>query len=165
MSHATARSRTYGWQDPAALAAAAARLSGPEFFAAITEGRLPDPPAGATTGIRAAGFGDGRAVFELTPAEWHYNPMGSVHGGILATLADSALGCAVHTRLPAGTGYTTMEVKINFTRRVTAESGRLVCEATVVTMGRRVATSEARITDAAGRIVAHATSTCLITSP
>jgi uncharacterized protein (TIGR00369 family) len=165
MSDAAARNRTYGWEDPAALASAAARLSGPEFFSAISQGGLPDPPAGATTGIRAVEFGDGRAVFELTPAEWHYNPMGSVHGGILATLADSALGCAVHTKLPAGTGYTTVEVKINFTRRVTVESGRVVCEGTVVTMGRRLATSEARITDAAGRIVAHASSTCLIISP
>jgi uncharacterized protein (TIGR00369 family) len=147
------------------LAAAAACLSGPEFLARLAEDRLPDPPVGASTGIRAVEFGDGRAVFELTPAEWHYNPLGSVHGGTLATLADSALGCAVHTRLPAGTGYTTMEVKINFTRRVTVESGRIVCEGTVVTMGRRVATSEARITDATGRIVAHASSTCLITGP
>lgn len=85
-----------------------------------------------------------------------------MHGGILATLADSGLGCAVHTKLDAGFRYTSLEMKINFTRAVTVASGRLLCEGKVVTIGRRTATSEATITDESGRIVAHATSTCLI---
>ena len=82
-----------------------------------------------TTGIRAVEFGDGRAVFELEPAEWQYNPIGSVHGGVLTTLADSALGCAVHTKLGVGRGYTSLELKINFTRAVTVSSGPLRCVA------------------------------------
>src|SRR6201999_2393525 len=113
-------------------------------------------------GIHAVEFSDGRAVFELTPAEWQYNPIGSVHGGVLTTLADSALGCAVHTKLGVGRGYTSLELKINFTRAATVDSGLLRCVGQVITIGRRVATSEATITDHAGRVVAHASSTCLL---
>jgi uncharacterized protein (TIGR00369 family) len=114
--------------------------------------------------MEAIEFSDGRAVFELDPAEFHYNPLGTVHGGILALLADSACGCAVHSKLDAGQSYTSLEIKVNFTRAVTAKSGRLRAEGTVVSFGRRVATAEARVTDGAGRLVAHATSTLLIFS-
>lgn len=156
------RERAYGWGDPLVLAAAAARMSGLEFLAAIAEGRLPPPPAMVTAGIGAVEFADGRAVFDLIPAEWQYNPIGSVHGGVLTTLADSALGCAVHTKLGVGFGYTSLELKINFTRAVTVASGRLLCTGEVVTIGRRTATSTATITDQSGRVVGHASSTCLI---
>jgi uncharacterized protein (TIGR00369 family) len=159
---AVERERTYRWQDPVELAAAGTAMSGLDFLTAYLEGRIPAPPGLITGGIKPIEFSDGRAVFELTPAEWQYNPLGSVHGGILAMLADSALGCAVHTKLPVGTGYTSLEVKINFTRAVTVASGTLTCEGAVVTFGRRIATSEARISDATGRIVAHASSTLLI---
>ena len=158
----TDRARSYGWEDPLLLATAAGRMTGLEFLTAYTEGRLPHPPALVTNGIRPVEFADGRAVFELTPAEWQYNPIGCVHGGVLSTLADSALGCAVHTKLGVGFTYTSLELKINFTRAVTVASGRLRCVGTVVTIGRRVATSEATITDEAGRVVGHASSTCLI---
>ncbi|GHH85714.1 phenylacetic acid degradation protein [Streptomyces sulfonofaciens] len=157
-----ARERTYRWQDPATTAAAVPGRSGREFLEAIGDGTLPRPPILDTLGIDVVEVGDGRVVFALTPAEWHYNPIGSVHGGVMATLADTALGCAVHSRLPAGTGYTSLEVKINFTRAVTLASGRLVCEGKVLTLGRRTATSEARILDQQDRLVAHASTTCLV---
>ncbi|HEY4459925.1 MAG TPA: PaaI family thioesterase [Pseudonocardiaceae bacterium] len=157
-----ARERTYKWDDPLQLAAAANTMTGLEFLTAIADGMLPPPPVMTTTGIRAVEFGDGRAVFELKPAEWQYNPIGSVHGGVLTTLADSALGCAVHTKLGIGRGYTSLEQKINFTRAVTVSSGPLRCVGEVITIGRRVATSEATITDHKGRVVGHASSTCLL---
>lgn len=101
-------------------------------------------------------------VFEMTPAEWHYNPIGGVHGGVLATLADTALGCAVHSRLPLGTGYSTLEVKPNFVRPVTTATGRIRYIGQVVSLGRRAATAEARITDSNGKLYTHATTTCLL---
>lgn len=166
MSHAEdsqdERERAYRWADPLDLASAAERMTGLEFLTALAKGVLPTPPALVSVGIDAVEFADGLAVFELVPAQWQYNPIGTVHGGVLATLADSALGCAVHTKLDLGFRYTSLEMKINFTRAVTVASGRLLCEGKVVTIGRRTATSEATITDASGRVVAHASSTCLI---
>jgi uncharacterized protein (TIGR00369 family) len=153
--------RTYTWDEPVTVAASRT-MSGLDLLTAIAEGRLPAPPVLATTGITAVDFGDGYAVFALEPQPWHYNPIGSVHGGILSTLADSALGCAVHTRLAAGTGYTSLDLQIRFTRTVTVDSGPLRCEGRVVTLGRRAATAESTITDSAGRVMAHATTTCLL---
>lgn len=106
----------------------------------------------------------GRVVFELTPQAFHYNPIGSVHGGVLATLCDSAAGAAVHSTLEAGETYTSLEIKVSFLRGVTVDSGRLRCEGTVMTRGSRIATSEAKLVDASGKLVAHATSTCLVMS-
>jgi uncharacterized protein (TIGR00369 family) len=159
------RRRTYEWADPVELAGTGRGLAGLEFLTGLTDGRLPPPPVATTTGIEAVEFGAGRAVFALTPAEWQYNPIGSVHGGILATLADSALGCAVHSALPAGTGYTSLDLVLKFTRAVTVASGRVVAVGEVVSLGRRVATSQVTLTDAAGRVVAHGTSTCLVMGP
>jgi uncharacterized protein (TIGR00369 family) len=107
----------------------------------------------------------GRALFKLEPGEYQFNTIGSVHGGVLATLLDSTMGCAVHAMLPAGTGYTTLELKVNFLRRVTGETGSLRCEGSVIHLGRNVATAEARITDGEARLVAHATTTCLVIRP
>src|SRR4051794_29885998 len=95
----TTRERSYTWADPAVLAAAAQQLDGLDFFAQLAGEDFPPPPINATLGMALVEVGDGRAVFSLQPEEFHYNPIGSVHGGILATLADSALGCAVHTKL------------------------------------------------------------------
>ena len=156
------RERTYTWADPTLFAKAAQELDGLDFFAQLSNGMWPPPPINATTGIALVEVGDGRAVFELEPAEWHYNPIGSVHGGILATLADSALGCAVHTKLSAGTAYTSLDLTIKFTRAATLDSGLLTCEGRVVSIGRRTATAEAQITDQAGRVIGHAVATCLI---
>lgn len=156
------RERTYRWEDPKVFIDAARDLDGLEFLNKIGSGELPAVPAGATTDIHPVAVGDGWAEFEMQPAEWHYNPIGSVHGGMLAGLADSALGCAVHTKLPAGTAYTSLDLTIKFTRAANLESGRLTCRADVVTIGRRTATAEARVVDSHGRLVAHAVATCLL---
>jgi len=156
------RERTYAWADPRELAEAARRLDGLDFLRRIGSGDLPAAPAAATTGIVPVEVGDGYAIFEFEPAEWHYNPIGSVHGGMISTLADTALGCAVHTTLSAGTAYTSLDLTVKFTRAVTADSGRVRCEARVLSRGRRTATAEAHITDGRGRVVAHAVTTCLL---
>jgi len=105
---------------------------------------------------------DGKVVVVMAAQEFHYNPLGTVHGGVLATLLDTAAGCAVHTTLPAGMGYTSLDLTTKFLRPVTVASGSLRCEGTVISRGRTVALAQARLTDAAGRLVAHATSSCLL---
>ncbi|WP_083268425.1 PaaI family thioesterase [Lentzea guizhouensis] len=156
------RTRSCSWSDPQRLAEVVKETDGAEFLKKIGSGDLPAPPVAETTCITMAEIGDGYARFELTPAEWHHNPIGSVHGGILSTLADTALGCAVHSTLPAGTGYTSLDLTIKFTRPATLASGTLTCEGRVVTSGRRTATAEGRITDGSGRVIAHAVTTCLL---
>lgn len=156
------RRRTYEWSDPHESASSASTLSGLEFLNRMLRGELPRPPIVDTLGIDLVEVGEGHVVFEMTPAEWHYNPIGSVHGGALTTLADSALGCAVHSRLPVDVGYTSLDINVSFVRAATVASGRLRCTGSVITLGRRVATARAEITDAAGRLIAHATTTCLI---
>ncbi len=106
-----------------------------------------------------------RAAFRLTPREFHYNPLGSVHGGVFATMADSACGCAVHTMLPAGVFYTSLDLSVKFLRPVTVDTGPITAEGTVVHLGRRTALAEARITDAAGKVYVTATSSCLLIRP
>ena len=105
---------------------------------------------------------EGRAVFECTPSEYHYNPIGVVHGGLAATLLDSALGCAVHSTLAAGAGYSTVELHVNLVRPITMQTGRMRCEAEIVHVGRSMATAQGRLTDAAGKLYAHGTTTCMI---
>lgn len=157
------RERTYTWSDPIALAEAAATEAGLDFLNKIGAGELPPAPVGATTGIEPVEVGDGWATFQLKPQEWHYNPIGSVHGGILSTLADTALGCAVHSTLAAGDRYTSLDLTVKFARAATVDGGLLVCTGRVVAIGRRTATAEARIVDRADRVIAHAVTTCLIT--
>jgi uncharacterized protein (TIGR00369 family) len=156
------RQRSYTWSDPAVTATAVATTSGLDILRGVLTGTLPRPPILDTLGIDPVEVEDGRVVFEMTPQEWHYNPIGSVHGGVISTLVDSALGCAVHTRLPAGVGYTSLEIKVNFVRPVTTSTGPIRCEGTVLSLGRRSATAEARVTSAEGKLLAHATTTCMI---
>jgi uncharacterized protein (TIGR00369 family) len=148
--------------DPLALAARGRELSGMEYVRLIFSGELPPPPIAELMGFRGVEFEHGRAVFEMTPGPQHYNPIGSVHGGVALTLLDSAMGCAVHTTLDAGVGYTTLEVKTNFVRPITAETGLIRCEGAVLHGGSRVATAEGRLVDSSGRLLAHGTTTCLI---
>src|SRR5712691_3084265 len=162
---AGSRTRTVTWEDPMIGARAATAMAGIDYMRALERGELPPPPVAVLLDMFPAEVEPGRAVFELEPGEYQYNPIGSVHGGVVTTLLDSAMGCAVHTMLPAGTGYTTLELKVNFLRRVTTETGRLRCEGTVIHLGRTVATAEARIEDERGRLVAHATTTCLVMRP
>src|SRR3712207_5355656 len=112
-----------------------------------------------------AELGQGSAVFTVEPAEYHYNPIGVVHGGLAATLLDSAMGCAVHSTLPAGAGYTTLEIKGNYVRPMTAGMGLVRCEAKVIHTGGRTATAEGRIVDDDGKLYAHGTTTCIICRP
>jgi uncharacterized protein (TIGR00369 family) len=157
-----ARRRTVRWDDPSQSIEAVGRLDGLSFLEAIRDGRLPAAPVSQLMGFALTEVDAGRAVFECQPSESHYNPAGSVHGGVISTLLDSALSCAVHTTMPAGTGYTTAELKVNFVRPVVAGSGRLRSEGRVIHAGSRLATAEARLTDASGRLYAHAVGTCLI---
>ncbi|MYS22946.1 MULTISPECIES: PaaI family thioesterase [unclassified Streptomyces] len=139
--------------------------SGLEFLRAMADGAIPVPPILLTLGMRLESVGDGEAVFALEPAEFHYNPIGSVHGGVYATLLDSAAGCAVQTRLPAGTGYTSLDLSVKFLGAIRVGSGTVRCTGRVVHLGRRTALAEARIESADGRLLATATSSCLLITP
>lgn len=150
------------WSDPAALAEAARAMPGIDFLRAIRDGRLPAPPMAALLGFRLAEVEAGRAVFELVPGEQHYNPIGVVHGGLAMTLLDSAMGCAVHSLMPEGGGYTTLEAKTNLVRAITTSTGPLRAIGTVLHAGSRIASAEGRLVDAADKLYAHATTTCLI---
>jgi uncharacterized protein (TIGR00369 family) len=140
----------------------AATMSGLDLLQGIISGRLPAPPIAQLLGFDLAEVEKGRAVFEGVPALPHYNPLGSVHGGYAATLLDSCMACAVHSTLPKGVGYTTLEFKVSFIRALTVDTGRVRAEGKVISGGRRVATAEGRLVDARGRLLAHATTTCLI---
>ena len=159
------RSRTYTWEDPLPSVEAGLNLSGLEYMQKLAAGELPPPPIAVTMGFTLVEAEFGRAVFEVEPAEYLYNPIGVVHGGLAATMLDSALGCTVHTTLPAGTGYTTAELHVNYIRAITGKTGRLRCEGKIIHSGRQMATAEARLVDAEGKLYAHGTTTCLIFSP
>lgn len=159
------RTRTVTWEDPQALAEAGRGLSGLEYLQKIVAGELPRPPISALMNFGLTELSEGRAVFTVEPAEYHYNPIGVVHGGLAATLLDSAMGCAIHSTLPAGVGYTTLEVKVNYIRPMTARTGVVRCEAKVIHVGGRTATAEGRVVDQSGKLYAHATTTCIIFRP
>ncbi|MEU5912091.1 PaaI family thioesterase [Micromonospora sp. NPDC047527] len=157
-----ARSRTFTWSDPATNAAQVGRRSGIDMIRAMIAGELAGPPVMDLIDMGRMEAEEGRVVVELIPREFHYNPLGTVHGGVISTMLDTAAGCAVHTTLPAGVGYTSLDLNVKFLRPVTVDSGMLRCEGTVLQRGRRTALAEARLTDAGSRLIAHATSTCLI---
>jgi uncharacterized protein (TIGR00369 family) len=156
------RSLTVTWQDPIALAEAARSMSGLAFLQAVRDGRLSPAPIQELIGMKLVEVDSGRAVWELTPAEQHYNPIGVAHAGIASTLLDSAMACAVHSTLPLGRGYTTLEFKINLVRGVTVKSGAVRAIGKIVHAGKTTATAEARLEDAAGTLYAHATTTCIL---
>jgi uncharacterized protein (TIGR00369 family) len=158
----TGRSRTHAWDDPFAALSRASGLSGLEVMRRIVGGELPQPPMATTLGFALVEVERGRAVFEVEPAEFHYNPIGTVHAGLTMTLLDSAMGCAFASTLDAGVGWTTLELKANFVRPLTLESGPLRSVGTVIHAGRRVATTEARLEGPGGRLYAHGTSTILV---
>lgn len=139
-------------------------LSGLEFLQRIADGRLPAPPIAELLGFEPKEVEKGRAVFVSTPDSRLYNPIGSVHGGYAATLLDSCMACAVHSMLKAGQGYTTVELKVNFVRPLSADTGEIQAEGKIIQVGRQIASAEGRLTDARGRLLAHATTTCLVFS-
>jgi len=156
------RTRTFSWSDPALFAEPITQLSGLEFMRAFLDGKLPAPPFMDLLGVRLVSVEPGSTTFEFEPAEYMYSPLGTVHGGIVTMMLDTAMGCSFHTTLSPGSGYTTVELKVNFHRPVTAKSGALRATGHVVHSGSRVATAEARLTGAGGRLFANATSTLLI---
>jgi uncharacterized protein (TIGR00369 family) len=159
----TQRTRTHSWSDPLVTAQAAATLPGLEAIRKIAEGELPPPPIAELLDFEITLVEEGRVIFAITPAEWMYNPIGSVHGGVAATLLDSSLGCAIHTVLPAGTRYTTTDLHVRYVRAMTAETGRVLADARVVHAGRKLATAEGRLyAEADEKLFAHATTSCLI---
>jgi len=137
-------------------------LSGLEFFRQMMAGAIPPPPMVSLLGLRMVEAEEGRVVFAGTATEAFYNGMGVAHGGFAATLLDSALGCAINTMMPAGRSFTTLELKINYTRPLRRETGEVRCEAKVIHVGSRVGTAEARVVDANGNVCAHGTTTCIL---
>lgn len=156
------RSRSISWGDPLVLAETGRALSGLDYLQKLIRGELPPPPIAVLLNFRLSEITEGRAVFVCDPAEYHYNPIGLVHGGLAATLLDSAMGCAVHSTLPAGVGYTTLEIKVNYLRPLMPDRGQVRCEGTLIHRGSRTATADGRVTDVDGRLYAHATTTCLL---
>ena len=139
-------------------------MSGLEAMRALSEGRAAPPSMVTTLGFELVEVADGVAIFTGRPGEGVLNPLGGVHGGWALSLLDSCTGCAGHTTLPAGSGYTTLETKGNFVRAITPETGRVRAEGRVISRGRTIITCEGRISDDKGRLLAHGTSTLLVMS-
>jgi uncharacterized protein (TIGR00369 family) len=156
------RERSHTWSDPASVAAAAQDVDGLTFLRRLASGEIPPAPIAATLGMTLEEVEEGRVVFGLKPAEFHYNPIGSVHGGVYATLLDSACGCVVQSALPAGARYTSLDLTVKFLRGMNVETGPVRCEGKLIHMGRSTALAEARLTDVTGRLYAHATSSCML---
>ena len=161
----TSRTREIIWEDPTAAVQTGKTISGIAYLKALQSGELPPPPIAELMGMWIAEVSEGRVVFSLEPAEYHYNPLGTVHGGVMATLLDSAMGCVVQSMLPAGTSYTTLELKVNYLRPITSKTGIVYCEGKIIHVGGRVATAEGRLTGADGKLYAHGTTTCIILRP
>jgi uncharacterized protein (TIGR00369 family) len=159
----TERTRTYAWEDPLASFTEGATMSGLDYLRAMADGKIPPPPIAATMGFDGlAEVEEGRVVFAMIPQEHHYNPIGSVHGGVYATLLDSACGCAVQSLLPQGDFYTSIDLTVKFLRGMSKDTGPVRCIGTVTHIGRRTALAEARIEDADGKLYATAVSSCMI---
>lgn len=156
------RTRTYTWEDPLVTAAYARTMSGLEFLRAMIAGEIPPPPIARMLGMGLAEADTGRVMFSITPREDLYNPIGVVHGGVAMTILDSAMGCVVMTLLPMGMAYTTVDINVHLTRAITLKTGELRAVAESVHSGRRLATAQAKLVDADGKLYAHATTTCMI---
>ena len=162
MTQTQPRSRTFSWTDPARHAELIGRRTGLELLQAMAAGDFPAPPIMNLIDMAGMRAEEGSVTVLLDPQEFHYNPLGTMHGGVISTLLDTAAACSVHSTLPAGVGYTSVDLNVKFLRPVTLASGRLTCVGSVLQSGRRTALAEARLTDAKNRLVAHATSTCML---
>jgi uncharacterized protein (TIGR00369 family) len=154
--------RTYRWADPAEIAEAAKGRAGLELLQLMTEGKIPPPPVGSLIGVTDFVAEKGKVSCAFDPAEFHYNALGTVHGGVIATVIDIVMGSAVHSTLKVGQGFTTLTLELKYHRAATAKSGRLTATAEVVTKGRDIVTAEAQLTDKNDRLFAAATSTLMI---
>lgn len=157
-----AESRTVEYFDPRKTASAGFSQDGLSFLRGMIAGEYPPPPIAALMNMQLASIEKGQAVFTLDPDDSLYNPIGAVHGGAICTILDSAAGCAVHSTLEAGWGYTSVEIKVNYIRGTTSDSGRLTATGTLRKAGSRIAFAEAELVDSKGRIIATASSTLLV---
>ena len=156
------RERTFEWDEATAFWHRAEGKSGLELLRMAIAGELPPPPMARLMDIRLTQVDKGKAIFTGTPQEFHYNPLGSVHGGYGATLLDSAMGCAVMTTLDEKSAYTTVQLNVNLTRGITVNTGRLIAESRIVQRGARIAVADGKLIDAKGTLFAHSTTTCMI---
>lgn len=156
------RSRIVDWYDPQRTAAGMAGRTGLEFLHAVADGEFPGPPIASLLDFCILSIAQGEVTFGCTPGESAYNPIGAIHGGLVCTLLDSALGCAVHSTLPAGTGYTSIELSVRYLRPLHADGSEITATGRVVKPGRRVSFAEGEVRDAAGRLVATAATSCLV---
>jgi uncharacterized protein (TIGR00369 family) len=159
------RERLVTWEDPLESSGALRAMTGLEAIRAVRDGRVAPPPIARLMNFTIAEVEEGRVVFEGYPGEEHYNPIAVVHGGFALTLFDSAMGCAIHTTLPQGVGYTTTDVQVRFIRAITKDTGPVRCEAKVVHVGRSTAVAEATLRDGNGRVLGTGTTACAILRP
>jgi uncharacterized protein (TIGR00369 family) len=157
-----ARTRTITWTDPASTLWRVTTEHGLDVLRRVVAGQLPNSPMAQLMGLTLTEVSEGYAVFTAMPAEYHYNPAGVTHGGFAATLLDSAMGCAVYSTVRPPTNYTTVELKVNLLKPITAKTGLVLGMGRVLHRGRRTAVAEGRLEDASGGLLAHATTTCLI---
>lgn len=156
------RSRTFTWSDPMAGATQARSMSGQEYLDAMSAGKIAFPPLLHALDFKVDSVIKGQAIFSFQPQEFHYNPIGTVHGGVITAMLDSAMGCSLHSLLEAGAGYTTLEIKVNFLKAITIKTGTLRALGKVIQAGNRTALTEAQLLDEAGTVYAHGVSTCMI---
>jgi uncharacterized protein (TIGR00369 family) len=157
------RSLTVSWEDPIAAFAEGRKIpKAIDYLRAIRDGKLPAPPIAKLLSMDLVEVEEGSAVFQLTPAEQHYNPIGVVHGGVALTMLDSAMSCAVQTMLPEGKGYTTLELKVNLVRAISMKTGPIRATGKVLHVGKQTGTAEGRLEDSQGKLLAHGTTTCII---
>jgi uncharacterized protein (TIGR00369 family) len=156
------RTRTVDWEDPREMAALGAKMSGLDYLQAMIGGKIPPPPIVKLMGITMASVAPGLVTMKLPIGEYLYNPIGSVHGGVAATLLDSVMGCAIHSVLRQGQAYSTLEIKISYLRAMTDALGEVTAEGRVVNAGRKAAFAEGKIVDAAGKIYATGSTTCAV---
>ena len=155
------RTRTYTWEDQSAFIAAAQEHTGAELLTMMSDGRIPMPPVAATMDFASFDLADGVVTVTLEPNEFHYNPLGLVHGGVIAMLLDTVAGCAVHATLPAGVGYASVDLTVKFLRPVTVRTGLVTAVGRVTHSGSRTSLAEATLSDSQGRLLATAISTCM----
>jgi uncharacterized protein (TIGR00369 family) len=165
MTELSETSQVFSWVDPAQVLAQTAKLSGLEYMQGLRDGTIPEPPIAVLMQFRPIEVEPGKVVFECTPSDAHYNPIGMVHGGLVCTVLDTATGCAAHSTLPAGVGYTSVEIKVNYLRPVLADTGVLIATGQVIKGGNRVIFAEGNVTTSAGDLVATASSTLLVVHP
>ncbi len=156
------RTRTVTWQDPGASTRDTMAMSGLDYLSAIQAGKIPRPPMGLLVGYRLIEVKFGRAVYELEPAEFHYNTFATVHGGVVCTLMDTAMTSAILSTLPVGITCSTLEMKVNFVRPLTSRTGMVRAEGATIHVGSRIATADGKLLDNRGRLYAHAVTTCMI---